>query len=114
MRYFYEPPTEYDMTKAKTYKCNHRMYSKCTLYEFGGEGLAVVQKRFNSKLKVTWWGPIDPWLVDDIFSQPGFWEVFSKYADRSSVGIFPTISVRKLMWELRMKPIKREFWEDDI
>lgn len=112
MRYFYQKPENYIVTAAKTYKCDHELYSKCTLYTFGDRGLAVVQQRFNTTHKVSWWGEIDPWLIDDIFNQEGFMSVFDKYSGNCTDGIYPTISVRRLMWTLRMKPLKRYIWED--
>lgn len=40
-----------------------------------------------------------------------FLEVFNKYADAEVKGIFPTITVRQLMWALKMKPLPKERWE---
>lgn len=114
MRYHYKPPKEYMVSAACTYKCDHPMYSRCTLYRFSNRGLAVVQKRFNPKMKVMWWGPIDPWLVDEIFNQERFMQVFDKHAGYCDNGRYPTMSVRKLMWALRMKPMVKQPWEDDI
>ena len=113
MRYYYEPPIEYSVTAAETYKCDHKLYSKCTLYLFGVKGLAVVQQRWSERMKVSWWGPIDPWLIDDIWNQEGFMTIFDKHADYPEFGVYPTVSIRWLMWQLRMKPIKREDWEND-
>ena len=76
--------------------------------------MAVVQQRFNSRLKVTWWGPIDPWLVDDIWQQDGFERLFESKADKACNGLYPTVTVRKVMWELRMRPLPRQYWEGDI
>lgn len=114
MRYYYTPPTEYKATKARIYICpNHPLYNACTLYKFADRGMAVVQQRFNPSLKTTEWSSIDPWLVDDIFNQSGFMQVFDKIAKADTDGVYPTITVRKLMWALRMKPLPREFWESD-
>ena len=30
---------------------------------------------------------------------------------KDSHGYFPTVTVRQLMWALRMKPLKKERWE---
>ena len=65
-------------------------------------------------MKVSWWGPIDPWLIDDIWNRPGFMTVFDKYSDFENNGLYPTVSVRWLMWQLRMKPLKKTPWERDI
>ena len=105
MRYYYEKPTEYTVTKARTIHTNDKLYSECTLYEIDGRGLKVVQLRFNPKLKVFFYGPIDPWLIDDIFSREGFLENLSDPP-------YSTVTVRTLMWKLRMKPLKKEWWEN--
>ena len=114
MRYYYQKPDNYIVTRGRIYACNHPLYSSCTLYEFGGKGLAVVQQRYNSKLKVSWWGSIDPWLVDDIFEKEGFMTFFDKNAGDCTEGVYPTVSVRRIMWALKMKPLKRQLWEDDF
>lgn len=99
MRYYYEKPENYTVTKAKTIECDDPLYSKCTLYEVDGKGLKVVQLRFNPKLKIFFYGPIDDYLIDDIFSREGFLENLSEPP-------YPVMDVRKLMWKLRMKPLK--------
>lgn len=113
MRYFYEKPEKYAVTAASVYSCNHPLYNKCTLYKFGNRGLAVVQKRYNAKLKLFWWGPIDPWLIDEIFNNNRFMMIFDQYSGVCMDDLYPTIEVRKLMWALRMKPMVKEFWEED-
>ena len=40
-----------------------------------------------------------------------FKSVFDEYAEESADGLYPTITVRKLMWALKMKPISKERWE---
>lgn len=99
MRYYYEKPEYYTVTKAKTVTTDDELYSQCTLYEVDGKGLKVVQLRFNPKLKVFFYGPIDDYLIDDIFSRNGFKELLTEPP-------YKTIDVRKLMWKLRMKPLK--------
>lgn len=110
MKYYYEK-TKKPATKGRTYTCNHPVYNSCTLYLNGSIGLSVVQKRFNKLLKLYWWGPIDSCLVDDIYNHPRFFEVFVRYAKEPEDDIYPTITVRKLMWALRMKPLAKEEWE---
>ena len=63
---------------------------------------------------MTYWGVVDPALANDIYICENFQMVFEKYSGREKDRIFPTIAVRKLMWELRMKPLQKEFWENDI
>ncbi len=99
---------------AIVYKCNHPIYNKCTLFksdEFEGYGLAVIQQRFNEDEKVTWWGPIDPWLTGDISKSDMFPEYFARRASTPENGIYPTIEVRRLMYALGMKPLKKWYWE---
>lgn len=111
MRYFFEKPDFYFGRYGRAYICNHPIYSKCTLFEINHSGLAVIQQRFDPKFKTTWWDEIDPWLIDAIYLHPGFQELFKNRAKPDADGIFPTITVRQLMWALKMKPIPKEIWE---
>lgn len=95
----------------QTYKCDHPVYSTCTLYLHRGKGLAVIQQRFNSRLKATFWTALDKSLADDILDQENFEEYFNKKADYSSEGLYPTVTVRQVMWALHMKPLKKQPWE---
>ena len=76
--------------------------------------MAVVQQHFNPGTKMTYWGVLDPDLANDIYISEGFEEYFEKFSEREKDGIFPTVQVRKLMWALRMKPLQKEFWEEDF
>jgi hypothetical protein len=96
---------------GKQYTCNHPVYDTCTLFEIGNKGLAVIQQRFDTLTKNTWWGEVDPWLTDEIYLHMGFKELFDERSGEATDGIYPTITVRQLMWALKMKPIKRERWE---
>lgn len=87
------------------------MYDECTLYTIGDKGLAVIQQRFDSDTKKTWWGSIDPWLMDDLYLHPKFEEVFESRASSAKDGLYPTVTIRQLMWTLKMKPIARKNWE---
>lgn len=75
------------------------------------KGLAVIQQRYNTKYKSTTWTELDPWLTDDIYTQQGFKAYFNKYAGEPKDGIYPTVTIRQVMWALKMKPIKRLPWE---
>lgn len=79
--------------------------------EVGDKGLAVIQQRFDSDTKSTWWGEVDPWLTDDLYLHPKFKEYFDKRAGACTDGLYPTVTIRQIMWALKMKPIKRERWE---
>ena len=111
MRYHYEKPNIYLSMYGKLHSCNHPVYDRCTLFEFDDKGLAIIQQRFNSESKSTWWGELDPWLTDDIYLHPRFKEFFSKRAAKGKDGLYPTVTVRQIMWALKMKPIPRERWE---
>lgn len=77
----------------------------------GNKGLAVIQQRYNPENKTTWWGEIDPWLNNVLYLHPGFKKFFDERAGEPVEGLYPTVSVRQIMWALKMKPIKRERWE---
>ena len=102
------------LCNAKLYKCNHPIYDKCTLFileGFEGYGLAVIQQRFNDSEKISWWGPIDPYLTEDISNAKSFTDFFIRHAGLAENGIYPTIEIRKLMYALGMKPLVKEYWE---
>lgn len=111
MRYHYNKPDQYTTMYGSTYICDHPVYDRCTLYTIGIKGLAVIQQRYISKTKSTYWTEIDPWLVDSIYLHPGFKDFFDSRADECVDNIYPTITVRQIMWALKMKPIPRERWE---
>lgn len=111
MRYHYEKPELYTCNYASIYKCNHPVYDECTLYEVQNKGLAVIQQRFIKSSKMTFWGPIDEWLINDIYLNPKFHDYFNTHAKEPKNGLYPTVSVRQIMWAMRMKPMSREPWE---
>ena len=111
MRYHYEKPTLYLSMYGKTYECDHPVYHICTLYEENGKGLAVIQQRFDTDTKHTWWSEIDPWLTDMIYLHPKFKAYFDERSGECVNGSYPTVTIRQLMWALKIKPIPRERWE---
>lgn len=112
MRYHYRPPLLYISTCGETYICNHPAYSRCTLYRKGELGLAVIQQRYDPEAKKTWWTEIDPELTDVLYLHERFDLYFEKKAGvKNSQDLYPTVTVRQLMWGLKMKPLKREPWE---
>lgn len=111
MRYHYEKPAIFASMYGKTHVSTHPVYDKCTLFEERGKGLAVIQQRYDSKTKATWWEEIDPWLTDALYLHPKFGEVFENRAKEGRDGIFPTMTIRQIMWALKMKPLPRERWE---
>lgn len=111
MRYHYEEPSVCLSLFGETYICDHPVYHSCTLYKIRNKGLAVVQQRFDPKTKATWWSEVDSSVVDAIYTHPRFLEFFNERAGESIEGLYPSVSVRQIMWALKMKPIKRERWE---
>ena len=111
MRYHYEKPVIYMSKYGSTHICSHTVYSRCTLFEMNGRGLTIIQQRYDDKTKNTWWGEIDPWLTDSLYLHPKFMEFFNNRAGEAMDGIYPTVTIRQIMWALKMKPIKRERWE---
>lgn len=111
MKQHYTPPKIFKTTYGETYKCDHPVYTYCTLFRMWGKGLAIIQQRYSSITKHTWWGEIDPWLNDDLYLHPKFIKYFNEHAGRSINGLYPTVTIRQIMWALRMHPIKREKWE---
>lgn len=111
MRYHYDKPELYFAEYGKRYVCDHPVYDSCTLYLIGEKGLAVIQQRYDPKTKATYWTEIDPWLVDALYLQKGFKDYFDRKAGKPNRDLYPTVTVRQLMWALKMKPLKREPWE---
>ena len=111
MRYHYEKPAIYLSMYGSTYTCNHPVYNKCTLFKIDDKGLAVIQQRFDEKTKTSWWSEIDPWLTDTLYLHPGFKEFFDSRSGAAVDGLYPTVSVRQIMWALKLKPLPRERWE---
>lgn len=111
MRYHFEKPDIYVSMYGETYECDHPVYDACTLYTMEDKGLAIIQQRHDPETKSTWWSEIDPWLTDVLYLHPKFRKFFEDRAGESVNGLYPTVSIRQIMWALKMKPIKRERWE---
>ena len=111
MRYHYEKPSIYSSMYGKTYNCKHPVYDTCTLFKIDQNGLAVIQQRYNPNDKTTLWGEIDPWLTDALYLHPKFKEYFDKRSGCCINGLYPTVTIRQIMWALKMKPMVRERWE---
>lgn len=46
-----------------------------------------------------------------IYLNLGFKKYFDERAKTATDGLYPTVTVRQIMWALKLKPIKRERWE---
>lgn len=71
----------------------------------------MIQQRYDKRLKRTWWGEVDPWLTDALYLHPKFMEFFNKRAGDAVNGLYPTVTIRQIMWGLKMKPLPKERWE---
>lgn len=111
MRYHYEKPKRYSNLYGELYICNHPVYDRCTLFRIDEKGLAVIQQRFDSRTKSTSWGEIDAWVTDALYLHPQFKEYFDSRAKEPENGLFPTVTVRQIMWAFKMKPLLKERWE---
>lgn len=111
MRYHFEKPDIYTSMYGDAYDCEHPVYSTCTLFKIGDKGLAVIQQRYEADTKRTWWGSIDPWMTDALYLHPKFKEYFDERAGESEAGLYPTVTIRQIMWALKMKPLPRSRWE---
>lgn len=111
MRYHYEKPAVYTSMYGEIHTCEHPVYSVCTLFKIGSRGLSIIQQRYDSSSKHTWWSEIDPWLVDSLYLHPNFKTLFDERAGVCVDGIYPTITIRQIMWALKMKPLPKERWE---
>ena len=111
MRYHYDRPEFSISMYGEIYICNHPVYDRCTLFKIGDKGLAVIQQRFSIVKKYTWWSELDPWLTDAIYLNPNFKQFFDNRAGICTDGLYPTVTVRQIMWALRMKPVPKEKWE---
>ena len=111
MRYHFNKPSLYLSMYGRVYICNHPVYDRCTLYEINGKGLAVIQQRFDNETKSTYWTEIDEWLTDPLYLNKNFKKYFDERAGECTDGLYPTVSVRQIMWALKMKPLPRKRWE---
>ena len=111
MRYHSEKPKIYLSMYGETYICNHVVYDRCTLFRIGDRGLAVIQQRYDSHTKTTWWGEIDPWLTDMLYLNDRFKKYFDERSDVCKDGLYPTVTIRQIMWALKMKPLPKAKWE---
>lgn len=111
MRYHFEKPNRFANLYGRTYRCEHPVYDRCTLYLIGSKGLAVIQQRFDPIKKTTRWGEIDPWITDAIYLNERFKALFDERSAVRCDGLYPTVTVRQLMWALKMKPLPKERWE---
>ena len=102
MRYHYEKPE----VSLAMYG-----YNVCTLYKTRDRGLAVIQQRFDPNTKTTKWTEIDSFLQDELYLHPKFQAYFKARSGACKDGLYPTVTVRQIMWAFKMKPLPKERWE---
>ena len=110
MRYHYEKPPMYFSKYGCTYNCDHVVYSNCTLFKMGYKGLSVIQQRYDADAKITWWSEIDPWLTDELYLHPCFKDYFDAKSGECTDGLYPTVTIRQIMWALKIKPLPKQKW----
>lgn len=96
---------------GSTYICDHPVYNVCTLFRIDNRGLAIIQQRYDEATKRTWWGEIDPWLNDALYLHPGFKAYFEERSSVCTDGLYPTVTIRQIMWALKIKPLPKSRWE---
>lgn len=111
MRYHYEKPAIYLSMYGQRYLCDHPVYDSCTLFLMEDKGLAVIQQRFDPETKSTFWTEVDAWLTDALYLHPKFKEFFDERAGACTDGLYPTVTIRQIMWAMKMKPIPKQRWE---
>lgn len=112
MRYHYEKPSFYSSMYGDIHICDHPVYNTCTLFKMYNKGLAVIQQRYDPSTKQTRWSEIDPWLTDILYLHPKFKTLFDERSGEcTDEGLYPTITIRQIMWALKMKPLPKERWE---
>jgi len=111
MRYYHQPSAQNRQHYGSVYICDHLVYSRCTLYLIKRKGLAVIQQRYDPDTKCTYWTEIDSFLQDEVYLHPGFLLYFNACAKEPVNGLYPTATIRQLMWALRMKPLPKQRWE---
>ena len=73
--------------------------------------MAGIQQRYETETKHTYWTEIDPWLTDQLYLRLKFKEFFDGRSREATDGLYPIITIRQIMWALKMKPIKIDRWE---
>lgn len=111
MRYHFEKPVVALSMYGRRYICNHPVYDSCTLFEIDKKGLAVIQQRFNPETKSTSWTEVDGYLTDVLYLHSKFKEFFDCRAGICMDGLYPTVTIRQIMWALKMKPLPKQNWE---
>ena len=108
MKYYSQKPDICVQVFGEPIELDHPIYKSGTLYLENGKGLIVTQKHFIKERKECFWGTVECWISNDIYLNKNFPEYFFQNASEKD---YPIIELRKIMWALRMKPLKKENWE---
>ena len=108
MKYYYQKPDICVRVFGEPIDLNHPVYRGGTLYLEHERGIIVTQKKFDTKRKECSWDAVDSWIANDIYTSPNFAEFFISHSTEKD---YPIFELRKIMWALRMKPLKKEDWE---
>lgn len=111
MRYHYKIQNHGPEKYGSVYICDHPVYNRCTLYLIRDRGLAVIRQFFDPELKCTYWKELGKNLAADVYLHPGFENYFNKRSGPCKDGLYPTVTIRQIMWALRMKPLPKKRWE---
>ena len=93
------------------YRCESPIFSECLLFQNDGIGFALIQQRYDSATKHTWWGVPDRDISDSIYFSPDFPFLFRENASSPVNGVYPYITVRQAMRALHIPPLEKEPWE---
>lgn len=111
MKYFYRPSDDFPIQEygRQIRVDGNPLFNTATLFKIGDKAIIVVQEHWLAKSKAKYWGAVNSRLATDIYLNPNFAEYFKTVATSDD---YPVMQVRKLMWAIRMKPLKKEFWEE--
>lgn len=110
MKYYHTVQT-HDKTFGRTISADNPFFSHCTVFEDDDKGIAVIKKTFYPAIKKVGYDGVNKNLATDIYLNENFKKFFEANAKPKKDGLYPVFELRKLMWALRMKPLKREEWE---
>ena len=73
-----------------------------------------IRNKYIRLYERTYWTEVDSWLTDSLYLHPKFKKFFDERAGECRDGLYPTVSIRQIMWALKMKPIQRQRYDIDI
>ena len=102
-----------NMYRAGTPEYEHHIKTYGPPQRFGYKDFIPLfrAERFDPEAKATYWTEIDDWLTDPLYLHPGFRAFFDSRAAEGTDDLYPTVTIRQIMWALKMKPIPKQPWE---